>query len=377
MDGHASPASTGGAGGRDPGAGVPATGPAPGVPSPTGAPGGTVLLSWDPVCQRSDSIAAETGAPLRTIHFLLYRRPWIAPLKYVLQAVATFAWLVRRRPALVVVTSPPPFAALVVRAWCALSGARYAIDAHTGIFLEPKWRPFLPLSRWLSRGAVSTIVTNDALRETVESWGGRGFVLPDPLPEIPPERERFPLDPAKVNVAAVFSFYEDEPVDEMLAVADLPEDMHVWVTGDSGRVPATKRAALSPRMTLTGFLSRASYDSLLSRCDAVVVLCTRPHTLLCGAYEAVAAHKPLVTSESAAMRRHFRKGVVWTGNSTNEIEAALREVAARRSELAREMREADGEMRADWQRTCDRLLDELARGGVARRDLPVPRWRRA
>lgn len=357
------------------GAPTPGHGGRPGVPD--AARGGTVLLSWDPVCQRSDSISAETGVPLRTIHYLFYRRPWIAPLKYLLQAAATFAWLARRRPALVVVTSPPPFAALVVRAWCALSGARYAIDAHTGIFLEPKWRPFLPLSRALSRGAVLTIVTNDALRETVESWGARGFVLPDPLPDPPPERERFPLDPSKVNVAAVFSFYEDEPVDEMLSVANLPADMHVWVTGDSSRVSERQRAALSPQVTLTGFLPRARYDSLLSRCDAVIALCTRPHTLLCGAYEAVAAHKPLVTSESKAMRHHFRKGVVWTGNSTTEIESALREVAARRSELAAEMSEADREMRGDWQRTCERLLDELGAGGVARTDLPVPRWRRA
>lgn len=356
---------------------APAPGPAAGVPAPGPRRGGTVLLSWDPVCQRSDSISAETGVPLETIHYLLYRRPWIAPLKYVLQAAATLAWLARRRPGLVVVTSPPPFAALVVRAWCAISGARYAIDAHTGIFLEPKWRPFLPLSRWLSRGAATTIVTNDALRETVESWGARGFVLPDPLPDLPPERERFPLDESKTNVAAVFSFYEDEPVDEMLAVAKLPPDMHVWVTGDSSRVPERRRAALSPQVTLTGFLSRAAYDSLLTRCDAVVVLCTRPHTLLCGAYEAVAAHKPLVTSESEAMRHHFRKGVVWTGNSTGEIEAALHEVVARRDELAAEMSEADREMRLDWQRTCDRLLDELARVGVGRSDLPVPRWRRS
>lgn len=339
--------------------------------------GGTVLLSWDPVCQRSDSISAETGAPLRTIHYLLYRRPWIAPLKYVLQAIATFGFLARRRPALVVVTSPPPFAALVVRTWCALSGARYAIDAHTGIFLEPKWRPFLPLSRFLSRGAVLTIVTNDALRETVESWGGKGFVLPDPLPDLPAPGDPFPLDPRRFNVAAVFSFYEDEPVDEMLAVSDLPGDMHVYVTGDSSRVSERQRSALSPRVTLTGFLTREHYDSLIALCDAVVVLCTRPHTLLCGAYEAVAAHKPLLTSHSDAMRNHFRKGVVYTGNSTAEIEAGLREVAARRGVLAAEMREADGEMRGAWQRTCDRLLDELERGGVARADLPTPRWGRA
>ncbi|MFM7144159.1 MAG: hypothetical protein ACKO2K_19830, partial [Alphaproteobacteria bacterium] len=60
-----------------------------------------------------------------------------------------------------------------------------------------------------------------------------------------------------------------------------------------------------------------------------------------------------------------------------EIEAALRQVAARRDELAAEMREADREMRADWQHTCDRLLDDLSSGGVARADLPLPRWRRA
>lgn len=334
--------------------------------------GGTVLLSWDPVCQRSDSLARELGVEYRVIHYLAYRRPWLAPLKYVLQAVATFAWLARRRPSLVVVTSPPPFAPLVAWAWCAISGARFAIDAHTGIFLEPKWRPFLPLSRFLSRRATVTIVTNQALCDTVRSWGGEGAILPDPLPVLDPRGEEFPLDRRRVNVAAIFSFYEDEPIEEMLAVRDLPAEMQVWVTGDSSRLPERLRAGLSPQVRLTGFLSRPAFESLLSRCDAVVVLCTRPHTLLCGAYEAVAAHKPLLTSHSEAMRGHFRAGVVYTGNSTAEIEQGLREVAAGRGELAAEMREADRNMRGEWRRTCGRVIDALARRGVARADLPAP-----
>src|SRR5262245_51952465 len=244
------------------------------------APNDIHVLTWDPVCQRSASIAEQLGKPLETIHYLWYRRPWVAPLKYPLQAVMTWRSLFRRRPGVVMVSNPPPFAAWSAWVYCALTGSKLVVDAHTGVFLEPKWRPFLPLNRFLMRRATLTIVTNEALRKTVAYWGARAFVLPDPLPTPAHAPGWFPVDAGRFNVAAVFSFYEDEPIEEMLTLR-LPPGIRVYVTGDDRRVPQRLRAQLSPQVTLCGFLPRAEYDALLASCDAVLVLCTRPHTLLC------------------------------------------------------------------------------------------------
>lgn len=335
---------------------------------------GIHVLTWDPVCQRSASIATQLGRPLETIHYLGYRRPWLAPVKYPLQAATTLTSLFRRRPPVVMVSNPPPFAAWTAWVYCALTGSSLVIDAHTGVFLEPKWRPFRSLNRFLMRRAALNLVTNGTLRRQVEEWGGRGFVLPDPLPDASPPAAAFPLSPHHFNVAAVFSFYEDEPVTEMLSVRRLPPDVHVYVTGDASRVPGASRARISPQMTLCGFLPRAEYEALLWSCDAVLVLCTRPHTLLCGAYEAVAAGKPLITSESEDMRAYFRQGTIFVENTTAGIEEGIRRMRERKRELSHEMDLLRESLRNEWQETFRECLETIAgQSALQRNGAPTDR----
>ncbi len=323
------------------------------------------VLTWDPVCQRSVSIAQRIGRPLQTIHYLWYRRPWVAPVKYTLQAAKTFAWLGQRRPRVTLVSNPPPFAALCVWLHSRSASASFVLDAHTGVFLESKWRAFLPLNRFLMRRALLTLVTNDTLRGRVQDWNAAAFVLPDPLPELADRGEIFPLDRRCFNVAGVFSFYEDEPVAEMLGVHSLPRDMHIYITGDHRRLRPALWERLSPQVTLTGFLPRHVYEALVRQCDAVVVLCTKPHTLLCGAYEAVAAGKPLLTSESADMRAYFRAGTVFVANSTAAIEAGLCEIRARHATLAAEMCDLRVALQASWERTFAECMEIIAAGTAA------------
>jgi glycosyltransferase involved in cell wall biosynthesis len=315
------------------------------------------ILTWDPVCTRSVSLAAHMGKSLHTIHYLKYRRPLLAPVKYPMQFVSTMRRLERLRPDVTLVSNPPPFAALTAWLYHRSHGGRFVVDAHTGVFLEPKWKPFAPLNRFLMRRAALTLVTNQGLCDTVASWGGRPFILPDPLPTFRPSAVRFPFEPNRFNVSAIFSFYEDEPVNEFLAVRRLPDDMRIFVTGDSSRVT---RKGLSPAMQLTGFLDRTMYEALVEQCDAAVVLCTRPHTMLCGAYEAAAAGKPLVTSESEAMRSEFRRGTVFVENTTVGIERGLREIRERHAALATEMRELAADMTSTWSTMFKACFDTLA-----------------
>jgi glycosyltransferase involved in cell wall biosynthesis len=318
------------------------------------------VLTWDPVCQRSVSIAERLQKPLHTVHYLAYRRPAVAPIKYPLQFGKTLQLLRHLRPAVTMVSNPPPFAALTAWLHHRAHGGKFVLDAHTGVFLEPKWKPFAPLNRFLMRRAALTLVTNDGLSDTVRAWGGRPYILPDPLPRLSTPATPYPFEPGRFNVSAVFSFYEDEPIDAFLAVRRLPKDMQIFMTGDSSRVPQSTRESLPETIRLTGFLSRERYDALINQCDAAVVLCTRPHTMLCGAYEAAAAGKPLVTSESTAMRSEFSRGTVFADNTTQSIEDGLRQVRDRHDALTREMQDLVVQMRTSWQRRFDGCLELLA-----------------
>ena len=48
----------------------------------------------------------------------------------------------------------------------------------------PKWVVFHILSRYTTKMADLTIVTNNYLRNLIVSWGGKGFILPDKIPNI-------------------------------------------------------------------------------------------------------------------------------------------------------------------------------------------------
>ncbi|MEB2283223.1 MAG: glycosyltransferase [Myxococcales bacterium] len=323
------------------------------------------LLTWDPVCQRSTSFAERLGQPLHTIHYLWYRRPLIAPIKYSAQFLATLHLLKKLQPDVTVVSNPPPFAALTALLFHSAHGGGIVVDAHTGVFLEPKWKMFRPLNKFLVRHSLMTIVTNEGLSDLVRKWGGEPFVLPDPLPRLDARGARFSFRPGQFNVAAIFSFYEDEPIDEVLAITKFPEDMDVWVTGDSRRVSGKTLARVSPRVKLTGFLDRRSYDALLQQADAAIVLCTRPHTMLCGAYEAAAQGLPLITSHSDAMEKVFRKGTIFVNNNTQDIERGLHQVRQRHGELARDMRQLSAELQGEWDIRFQQWQDEVKRRWTA------------
>ena len=317
------------------------------------------VLTWDPVCRRSASIAERLGESLKTIHYLWYRRPWIAPLKYVLQGIATLVWLRRERPATVMVSNPPLFSVLAVYLYCAIYGGQYVVDSHTGVFYEPKWTWLSFLNRFLSRHACFTIVTNAHLKQHVESWGARAAVLEDPLPVLPQSDVSYPVDPSCFNIIGIFSFYEDEPVEEMLAVRHLPPNVRIYITGDHSKLKPELSHSISDQIVLTGFLSDADYVALLRQCDAALVLCTRPHTLLCGAYEAVAGAKPVITSESEDMRAYFSKGTVFVENTPAGIEQGIADVQQWHVNLVHEVIELRKEIDQHWENRFANCLAQL------------------
>src|SRR5262249_53307696 len=151
--------------------------------------------------------------------------------KYVMQTITTLRALRRERPELVFVAVPPIFAAIPVWLWARAHGARFAIDAHTGIFEHARWRWLMPLTRFLFRRADAVIVTGSHLEQLVASWGARPTVIGDVPVRFVDGNPPAPCAGSRVVVVNTFSV--DEPVDELLAAAAAVPDATFFVTGDT------------------------------------------------------------------------------------------------------------------------------------------------
>jgi len=235
------------------------------------------FITWYPYCRRSDTIAEALGGTSHLVHYLSFKRPLQAPLKYLMQTVTTLRILRREQPELVLVAVPPIFAALPVWYWARRHGARFVIDAHTGIFEHARWTWLLPLSKLMLRSADAVVVTNDHLRQRVAEWGARGVVIGDVPVKFGPGRAPSPCPGPRVVVVNTFSV--DEPVDAVLAAARQLEDTQFFVTGDVRAARPNWIREKPANVAFTGFLPEDDYAGLMRAADVVLVLTTHDHTM--------------------------------------------------------------------------------------------------
>ncbi len=316
------------------------------------------FITWYPYCRRSDTIATELGGPSHLIHYLSFKRPLQAPLKYVMQTLRTLWVLQREKPDVVFVAVPPIFAALPVLLWARLRGStRVVIDAHTGIFEHARWSWLLPLTRWSFRRADSVIVTGKHLKNLVESWGAHAIVI-GTVPVRFCEGQK-PAACSGARVVVVNTFSVDEPVGEVLAAARALDQTRVFITGDVRHADRTWIESKPKNVEFTGFVSEEEYAGLMRAADVVVVLTTHDHTMQRGGYEAMALERPLVTSDWQLLRETFSRGTIHVDNNSTAIAAGIAAAVADGDRLVREMRVLRAEheelFSARLRELCDRV----------------------
>jgi glycosyltransferase involved in cell wall biosynthesis len=258
----------------------------------------------------------------------------------------------------VIVMTPPVVACVPVWLYAKSTGSAYAIDAHTGAFLDPRWKRLLVLHRFFSRHAVTTLVTNSHLASMVEAWGAHATIVPD-VPVVFPAPTEPRLSDAQYNMTFVSSFTWDEPLDTFLEAARSLPDVHFYITG---KVPEQRREALAnsgTNITFTGFLSKAEFVGLLRKSDAVMSLTTLDHTMQRAAYEAIYLGKPVITSKFPLLEREFSRGTVHVENDVQDIVRGVRTMCANLAMYdveAKALRESKLERWKKSEETLRRLL---------------------
>ncbi|MBE2272308.1 MAG: hypothetical protein IAE80_29000 [Anaerolinea sp.] len=354
-----------------------------------------IALVWAPHEGRTQMFAQRLNAPLYNVHFLLYKRPYIAPFKYVLQAIKTWSILLRERPRVVYVTNPPVFAPLCVWLYSLFSGTKLIIDTHPPSLYSRRWGWTLPLQRFLIQRAYVNVTDQRRFADLFASWGARAVVLPNP-PKNPPVEEPSPLTPlpqgegnerrttnsrafsptsslippfalrekgtgdkGAFEVAVINTFAVDEPLDIILdAAAKLPE-AHFSIMGERKLAPQGVIERAPANVTFTDYLRGAAYWNCLRDANAVMVLTTYPYSLLGGAQDAVAVDTPLVLSDQPALREYFTAGTIFIPNTADGIVEGVRAAQRDESRLRAEITQLGSTQEAAWQTQFDDLLARI------------------
>ncbi|NQU95618.1 MAG: glycosyltransferase [Candidatus Omnitrophica bacterium] len=317
-----------------------------------------IIIGWQPLSRRSQTFACQIQAPLYLIHFFKFKFPLIAPIKYIFQALKTFWVLQRERPDFVIVENPPVFLPLIAFVYTRISGTHFIIDSATGAFLDPKWKWFNFLFKFLARKAFLNIATNDELCNMLKRWGARSFVLEDCIPDFPPTQSIKLKDGFSVTVINTFSF--DEPIEEILLAAQRLQNVNFYITGNTIYAKKDILKNPPPNVTFTGYMDEPRpYFSLLRAADAIMVLCTVDNTLCAGMYEAVSVGKPLIASDWGVIRRFFNKGTVHVRNTSEDIIKGIMRLKNNTSRLEEEMAMLQKEARDNWRQKFSILLQML------------------
>ncbi len=209
-------------------------------------------------------------------------------LKYLLQTITSLIILLRERPDVVFVMSPPVIACLPVLLYCKTFWKSFIIDAHPAAFLHKRWRKKIRLNSFITKRALRTIVTNEYLGQKVESWGGKYFLLSDVPIEFPDSESNVVKNKKKKSVITmVNTFAPDEPLENFIAAASKFEDVDFYITGKITGNHKKLVESVKRNIRFTDFLSNQDYAGLLRNSDIICAFTTRDHTMLRGAYEAI------------------------------------------------------------------------------------------
>lgn len=297
------------------------------TPAPPRAPDAIrrgIFVVWGPAWKgaRSAVLARALGLPGALYVDADWRRGLRSdPMKYPRRILRTVAALVRHRPPLLLVQSPPTPLSWLAALYGAIARRPFLIDAHSDAFQRARWlRP-----KWLNhvvwRRALAVTVTDEAWAARLRAAGARPIVVPD-IPTDDPAPASIDLGDG-LHVAVVNSGGRDEPLEATLEAAALVPEVTFHVTGRTlGREAAVAAAPVNVRFT--GYLSSEAYAALLASSDAVMCLTMRDHTMQRGACEALSLGRPIITSDWPLLRSYFASGTVHVDNSVPGIAAGVR-----------------------------------------------------
>ncbi len=136
-------------------------------------------------------------------------------------------------------------------------------------------------------------------------------------------------DQSRPLVVAVCSYGFDEPIDLILEASALVPQIDVVMTG---RPPAGLSLKAPSNVQFTGWLSEQDYNDAIAKASAIICLTTREATMQNGLVEALEHRRPVITSNTRALREWAKDvpGIVTIDHTPNELAATITTIAGDR-----------------------------------------------
>jgi glycosyltransferase involved in cell wall biosynthesis len=313
------------------------------------------------VSGRSAEIALALDGDARCFYSSGLVRRELVPLRYVIGALRTVAYLVRRRPSAIIVSNPPVFPGAIAYLYGRITKAPVVLDSHPSSFAlyenKKLIAAMMPLHRFLMSRVRGVIVTDDRLAHQVRAQGGRAEIVH----EAPPLWRVSPPSSLKgrPQILVVGIFADDEPTDVVVDVARRLPHVDVSITGDVRKCPPALQTARPENVCFTGFLGPEDYRDAVEKAHIVIAATKLPEAVSRAANEAVFACRPLITSDTPATRRYF-PFAVHVPNTTVGMTEGIEEALRRYDELRLLAEEARDEQRQRWERQLHTLRGLVA-----------------
>ena len=311
-----------------------------------------VWLTWQDH-PRSRTLSREFSA-----QYVVFKYSGFNIFRYLILSFKTLYFLLKFRPKVVFCQNPSMVLNALLCLFKPLFKYFLVADRHTNFAFrhassfQLKWIIFRAISNYNIRNSDIMIVTNDFLKKYIDCLGGNGFVLPDKIPSLAHGFDPITLK-GKFNCFFVCTFSDDEPYAEVFEAArKVPANWYIYVSGNFKKLKMEK-ATIPENIVLLGFLEDEEYIRYLRSADCVMVLTTLDFTLNCGAYEAVAAKKPMILSDKETIRNYFNKGAVYSGSRCFAIEESLRFMFQKSQELQPMVEILKLELEEDWRKRFD------------------------
>ncbi|WP_083260291.1 glycosyltransferase [Marinobacter sp. X15-166B] len=288
-------------------------------------------------------------------------------LRHLVNSIKTVKVLYIKRSSIIIVQNPSRILACLAALLKFVFGYKLVVDRHTNFRLGKRFsiNPAIwfvvACSEISIKLADLTIVTNNYLKEHVEKKGGRSFILADKIPEFNSvQYPGYAFKKGRINILYICTYSNDEPYREVIECGRLLEkDCKVFITGNYNKAGLDKDA-IPGNVILTGFVNDDAYINLLNSVDIIMVLTSAEWCLVCGGYEAMSVGKPLITSNTIALREFYGTSVVITDHDPGAIKKAIEYSIGNLEMLRQKIQRLKLNKENEWQRSRKKLIRLLS-----------------
>ncbi|MEN3044864.1 MAG: glycosyltransferase [Candidatus Hydrothermales bacterium] len=314
-----------------------------------------IFISWTHgASRRTDSLAKYID--FKVFRFSLFpRRPLFALLKYPIQLIVSFYFLLKKRPKIVAIEFCTPFIGILGYIYKLLFKKPYIVDLHSGPIVSKKWSFLKPLTNLILINSDVIILHEETIKEKIHFKKEKNlFVLNDP----PITFEDFSLGFNKVIKEKDYFVFpasgdSDEPIEEIIKISSLLSDFNFVITGN---VKSTHKK-IPKNLIFTGYLSQSDYYSVLKNSRAVISLTDWDYTLTCSSLEGLIFEKPVIVSNKVALKNFFKSAALYVENKCDSIIKGIKKLNLNYSYYSDEIRKLKREYILKWSENLKLLKD--------------------